>query len=224
MNDRSVGEPAVEAEAIEGDSLAETSGAARSGRPRDPALDRAILEATRNRLARDGYSNMTIGDIAADAGVSRPTIYRRWATKLELTVDALAYGFEALTQARPLPDLSQLPAREAFTEAVRWIDPRAINPDAMVFIGNFMGEASRTPELLRLLSQHSIEPRLAALEQVLGDLQQRGAVRTDIDVRTVASLCIGAYWAEFLRDGENEPLAEAVVATLWPSMTRSPAR
>jgi hypothetical protein len=93
----------------------------------------------------------------------------------------------------------------------------------MVFIGNFMGEASRTPELLRLLSQHGIEPRLATVEQVLGDLQRRGDVRTDIDVRTIAGLCLGAYFAEFLRDGENERLAEAVVATLWPSMTSSAA-
>lgn len=223
MNDRSVREQAFRAAAVEGDSLGVTSGTARTGRPRDPALDRAIIEATRNRLARDGYSNMTIGDIASDAGVSRPTIYRRWATKLELTVDALAYGFEALTHTRPLPDLSQLPAREAFTEAVRWIDPCAINPEAMVIIGNFMGEASRTPELLRLLSQHSIEPRLATVEQVLGDLQRRGDVRTDIDVRTIAGLCLGAYFAEFLRDGENGRLAEAVVATLWPIMTSSPA-
>ena len=63
------------------------------GRPRDPALDEAIILATRARLIRDGYSRMTLGDIAADAGVSRPTLYRRWDTKLDLVTDALDYGF-----------------------------------------------------------------------------------------------------------------------------------
>jgi AcrR family transcriptional regulator len=224
VNDQPATKQATEPDALEGDPSAQTSATARTGRPRDPALDRAILEATRTRLARDGYSNMTIGDIASDAGVSRPTIYRRWATKLELTVDALVYGFETLTQLRPLPDLSQLPAREAFTETVRWIDPGAINPNAMEFIGNFMGEASRTPQLLRLLSQHGIEPRLAALEQVLHHLQQRGDVRNDLDIHTIATLCLGAYCAQFLRNGENERLADTVVATLWPTMTPSPTR
>ena len=57
------------------------------GRPRDAALDEAIILATRERLVRDGYSRMTIGDIAADANVSRPTLYRRWATKFDLVVD-----------------------------------------------------------------------------------------------------------------------------------------
>ncbi|MEU4247984.1 helix-turn-helix domain-containing protein [Amycolatopsis sp. NPDC026612] len=54
------------------------------GRPRDAALDEAIILATRERLVRDGYSLMTIGDIAAEAKVSRPTLYRRWRTKFEL--------------------------------------------------------------------------------------------------------------------------------------------
>ncbi|MDT7669214.1 MAG: hypothetical protein QOC74_1997, partial [Pseudonocardiales bacterium] len=73
----------------------ETPAASRGGRPRDPALDEVIIRATRRRLVLDGYSAMTIADIATDAGVSRPTIYRRWAGKLELTIDALDYGFRA---------------------------------------------------------------------------------------------------------------------------------
>ncbi|WP_256966769.1 TetR/AcrR family transcriptional regulator [Streptomyces caniscabiei] len=51
---------------------------AAAGRPRDPAIEEAIIRATRRRLATDGYSSMTIGDIVADAGVTRPTVYRRW--------------------------------------------------------------------------------------------------------------------------------------------------
>ena len=72
---------------------ADTAGSRAGGRPRDPALDEAIILATRARLVQDGYSRMTIGDIAADAGVSRPTLYRRWSNKFELVTDALDYGF-----------------------------------------------------------------------------------------------------------------------------------
>src|SRR3954468_17445690 len=96
-----------------------TDGAASrpGGRPRDPALDEAIILATRARLVRDRYSRMTLGDIAADAGVSRPTLYRRWSTKLELVADALDYGFRKQRDLFDI-DLSRLSPREALVEAV----------------------------------------------------------------------------------------------------------
>src|SRR5436309_15618478 len=110
---------------------ADTAGSRAGGRPRDPALDEAIILATRARLVRDGYSRMTIGDIAADAGVTRPTLYRRWGTKFDLVVDALDYGFRRQRDMYTL-DLSELGPREALTEAVRRLDPAYFNPDAMV--------------------------------------------------------------------------------------------
>src|SRR3954469_22682493 len=96
----------------------ESAGSRAGGRPRDPALDEAIILATRDRLVRDGYSRMTIGDIAADAKVSRPTLYRRWSTKFDLVVDALDYGFRKQHDMYKL-DLSRMQPREALVEAVR---------------------------------------------------------------------------------------------------------
>src|SRR3569833_2078953 len=92
------------------------------GRPRDAALDEAIILAARERLVRDGYSLMTIGDIAADAGASRPTLYRRWRTKFDLVVDALDYGFRKQRDSATA-DLTGMAPREAFTDAVRRLDP-----------------------------------------------------------------------------------------------------
>src|SRR3954447_16757155 len=91
---------------------ADTAGPRAGGRPRDPALDQAIILATRARLVQDGYSRMTIGDIAADAGVSRPTLYRRWSTKFQLVAEALDYGFRRQRDSYSL-DLSRLEPREA---------------------------------------------------------------------------------------------------------------
>ncbi len=120
------------------------------GRPRDPRLDEAIILATRARLVRDGYSRMTLGDIAAEAGVSRPTLYRRWANKLDLVADALDYGFRRQRDLYDI-DISRLEPREALVEAVRRLDPAYFNPDAMVLMGNFAGEVSHTPELFEML-------------------------------------------------------------------------
>jgi AcrR family transcriptional regulator len=193
------------------------------GRPRDASLDDAIIQATRTRLVQDGYSRMTIGDIAADAGVSRPTLYRRWATKLDLVVDALDHGFRS-QRAMYKVDLSAMEPRDALVEAVRRLDPAYFNPDAMVLMGNFAGEALRTPSLLEILREHAVEPRVSLVETVLTRLQERGAVRGDVDRRTIATMCFGAYFAAFYRGDSKDAIPEAVVAALWPALAAKPKR
>ncbi|MEV0370043.1 TetR/AcrR family transcriptional regulator [Streptomyces sp. NPDC050636] len=72
----------------------------RTGRPRSAETDRAILDATRAALVDLGWGKLTMGDVAARAGVAKTTLYRRWANKNELVVDAVAVLFDELE----LPD------------------------------------------------------------------------------------------------------------------------
>jgi AcrR family transcriptional regulator len=208
--------------------LAETAEPhARGGRPRNPSLDEAIIIATRQRLTDDGYSRMSLGDIAADAGVSRPTLYRRWPGKFELVMDALDWGFAAQQASYPTDPLGDMAPRDAFLEAMRRLDPCYFNPDAIILQGNFMAEARRAPELLAMVSERAVQPRVRLLETVLKQLIERGHVRADLDVGTVATLCFGSFFGAFLRNGEEvDGLAERVVATLWPliSIVETPAR
>ena len=193
------------------------SGTRAGGRPRDPALDEAIILATRARLVQDGYSRMTLGDIAADAGVSRPTLYRRWDNKLDLVADALDYGFRKQRDQYDI-DISSLEPRAALVEAVRRLDPAYFNPDAMVLMGNFAGEIARTPELFEMLRKHAVEPRVTLVENVLSQLQERGAVSQDIDKHTIATMCFGSYFGAFYRGDSPESISEKVVAVIWPTI------
>lgn len=79
----------------------------RTGRPRSADADRAIMAATRAALAELGWGKLTLGDVAARAGVAKTTLYRRWAGKNELVVDAVAALFE---ERLDLPDLGSLRA------------------------------------------------------------------------------------------------------------------
>ncbi|MDQ1057404.1 AcrR family transcriptional regulator [Arthrobacter globiformis] len=195
----------------------------KGGRPRDPAVDEVIIKATRRRLVLDGYSKMTLGDVAADAGVTRPTLYRRWPGKFELVVDALDYGFREQRNTYPNLNLDELPPLEALTEAVRRLDPTYFNPDAMILMGNFMGETNRTPGLMAILTEHAVEPRVNLLERTLASLQDRGAVKQGIDKSTIASMCFGSYFAAFLRaDTDKAGLAEKVVRAIWPAIAANP--
>lgn len=78
----------------------------RTGRPRSAEADAAILAATRASLVELGWSKLTMGDVAHRAGVAKTTLYRRWANKNELVVDAVAVLFDALE----LPDRGSLAA------------------------------------------------------------------------------------------------------------------
>ncbi|MFI7503725.1 TetR/AcrR family transcriptional regulator [Streptomyces sp. NPDC049687] len=78
----------------------------RTGRPRSAAADAAILAATREALVELGWSKLTLGDVATRAGVAKTTLYRRWAGKNELVVDAVAELFAELE----LPDRGSLDA------------------------------------------------------------------------------------------------------------------
>lgn len=83
------------------------TGGGRTGRPRSADADRAILAATREALVELGWSKLTMGDVAARAGVAKTTLYRRWAGKSELVVDAVAALFDEHLE---LPDRGSLGA------------------------------------------------------------------------------------------------------------------
>jgi AcrR family transcriptional regulator len=65
------------------------------GRPRDPNIEPAVLESTRQLLGEEGFNAATVQEIARRSGTSAPAIYRRWPTRLALIEDA---AFSSLTE------------------------------------------------------------------------------------------------------------------------------
>ncbi|WP_309603510.1 TetR/AcrR family transcriptional regulator [Sphingomonas sp.] len=60
---------------------AEIVGRASGGRPRDPGKDKAILEAARDTFFERGFNRTAMEEVAARAGVSKVTLYKRFADK-----------------------------------------------------------------------------------------------------------------------------------------------
>src|SRR5688500_20115884 len=71
-----------------------------TGRPRDPQIDAAVLEATLAVLDEAGYGRLTIEEVARRAEATKPAIYRRWPTRQHLALAALA----ARLGESPVPD------------------------------------------------------------------------------------------------------------------------
>jgi AcrR family transcriptional regulator len=62
------------------------------GRRRGEELEHALLTAAWAELLEVGYSKLTMENVAARAGTSKPVIYRRWPTKAKLVIAALAHN------------------------------------------------------------------------------------------------------------------------------------
>ncbi|MDH6193452.1 AcrR family transcriptional regulator [Mycobacterium frederiksbergense] len=161
------------------------------GRPRDPRTQHDIMTATRQLLARDGYDQLSIEAIAREAGVSRPTIYRRWPSKAHLVFDA-AFGQPPDHALLSISGDFETDLR-AFTFAVLtfWRDP-VVEAASL----GILAERRRDPEL-HIRTQQLLDERTRGAFRVLVDSGvQQGKVRADIDVDTVYQTLIGtAFYA-----------------------------
>jgi AcrR family transcriptional regulator len=88
-------------------STTAAEGADHRGRPRrrGEVLYAAIFEAALAELAEVGYSHLAMERIAARAGASKMSLYRRWPNRAELVVAALVHQF---VQPEPAPDTGNL--------------------------------------------------------------------------------------------------------------------
>src|SRR5881394_2608290 len=112
------------------------------GRPRSEAIDERVLEAALAIMARDGYARMSIDAVAAEAGVARPTVYLRHASKAELATAALA----AYRQRERPDDTGD--TRADLNARLRHFRRGVERPNGMGMLGTVLAEETHTPELL----------------------------------------------------------------------------
>jgi AcrR family transcriptional regulator len=187
------------------------------GRPRAPDVDEAILEGALRLLAEQGYARMSLDGIAAAAGVSRPTLYRRWSSKADLAMAALARRIDA--ESRP-PATSS--TEKALVSVMRNLCSRLFRPNSMALVGTLLAEERQTPELIELFRARVFRRRAAMLRQVLERGRARGDVRADADLGAVIHMMIGSIYAQYL-SGEPRPkrwVERVVAATLGGIATR----
>ena len=167
-----------------------------SGRPRDPQTDRAILRATVELLAEVGYLDVSVAEVARRAGVSKPTVYRRWARKSQLVVEAL------VTQM--LPD-NATPSGSAGEELLalpeQLISTLTRTPLGRVLPG-LVAEMAADAELAHSYRELVIGPNRsrwrAAVERGIG----RGELASDTDVDLVLNALAGPLYFSLLITGD----------------------
>lgn len=186
----------------------------RPGRPRSGEAERRILDAALSHLAGQGYSRMSLDAIAAEAGASKPTIYRRWRSKADLATAAL----RTLQLSEPRVDTGSTPGDLA--GILSNFRRSLLRPNGMSLIGTVLAEESHTPELLALFRERLVKPRRRMIRDVLQRAKTRGELREDVDLSAAASMLVGAFYARYLASSTvPEDFAHKLVRLLWKGIS-----
>ena len=158
---------------------------------------------------------MSVDTIAAAAGTTKATIYKRWASKADLATAAVS----ALIEEETPPDTgSTLGDLLAYLEIFR---NRVEHNRGMGIIGALLAEQTHTPELLDLFRERVLLPRRTLIRRVLERADSRGEIRDDVDLDIAVSMLIGSYYAEYIT-GRHIPdtWAEQAVGILWSGIKK----
>jgi AcrR family transcriptional regulator len=200
-------------------TLQQTGRPNRGGRPRDPSRDGVIRAAILRLLAEVGYNALTMDAVAAEAGVGKATIYRRWRTKSDLVVDTIAEMSRADT---PTPDTGALAD-----------DLRVMLRSLVAVVNGPTGAAS-----LSLLSTLPHQPALAqafregplagwrsGLAEVWRRAEARGEVAPGTASSAVAQAASGLVVQRWLLTGEplDDDYVETVLDTVVLPLARAAA-
>jgi AcrR family transcriptional regulator len=162
-----------------------TAEPAKLGRKRDHTRDPEILDAALDVLADTGYDGMTIEMVANRAKAGKATLYRRWASKGELVIDAVACMKSADLDLDRLPDTGTLRG-----DLIAMIKPHSIEDGEkkLQIMAGLMSMLSRAPELADAANAAIVEPRAKANRVFLTRAIERGEIPADVDIDALSLL------------------------------------
>lgn len=164
------------------------------GRPRDPAIDRALLTTTLAEMAAHGFTGMSIDRISERAGIGKPAIYRRFADKAALAIAALA-----------LVTVGEGPAAtgdlvEDLTRQLLLANGNLESNGSVPLLGALLAERDRQPGLIAMYRERLFRPRAEKIVALLKDARARGELRADIDAEAASLLLLGFLAASYVAD------------------------
>ena len=172
-------------------------------RKRGQALETAILEAAFDELAEVGYANLTMERVAERARTGKASLYRRWPSRMELTLDAVRHS---------MPD----PASPADTGSLRGDVLAFLRQSAGMLAGpagqalrGLLGDALSDQERMRELRRRSHGTGVTAMTEIT----RRAVARGEIDPLTITPVRLEVAHSllrqRFLFDGA--PIADGAI-------------
>lgn len=161
-------------------------------------------------MADAGFAGMSMEQVAAKAGVPKPTVYRRWCSKADLATAALA----RLQASEPAPRAGS--ARAEIIAILASFRRNLLRPHGMAMLGALLVEEERHPDFIALFRSRIVEPRRRKLRAALQRGIARGEVRTGADLDVAGNFLVGSFYARYLTGSGIPPQwPRRIVAALW---------
>lgn len=158
------------------------------GRPRDAWIDREVLAVAVRHLAERGLVGLSVAGVAEEAGTSRPAVYRRWATKEELAIAAVA----SLAEIDP-----PVATGEPFADLVAELEHfrHCISAASSLPLAGVMLAEGTSEQVRAQYREHLVVPRRARLRACLQAGVDTGQLPADADLDIAGSILTGSWYA-----------------------------
>jgi AcrR family transcriptional regulator len=176
------------------------------GRPRSEESRQAILRSTLKLLKEAGFPQLSIEAIAADADVSKATVYRWWPTKAALVADAFSASAD---EELRFPNTGSV--RKDMSLQMRRV-VRVFRSQRGKVVAALLGGGQSDPELIAAFRERFLWPRRRQAYQTLQRGIDRGELPADIDMDLTLDSLYGPIYMRFLirHDELNEAFADAL--------------
>ncbi len=162
------------------------------GRPRDPALDAAILNAALELFISHGIAGMSIERVAKSAGVGKPTVYRRWSSRELLVANAIEAFIATGIRWPSRAEVDAVGAQELVRRNIDAAARTAADPTFRALAAQVYGSAVTHPLLMQTYWDHYILPRRKLAIAMLERAQAEGVVAADADLEVLVDMLAGA--------------------------------
>jgi len=156
------------------------AGGGRSARKR-----RAIMQAATALFLRDGYRSTSMDQIAADAAVSKQTVYKQFADKeqlfreivLEVTGNSEAIIADLTSVLRSSEINSAADLRTVLTDLARRYIDGVLRPNVLSLRRLIIAEAERFPDLARTYFEQAPSRGIDIIAEALRSYEKRGLLK-----------------------------------------------
>ena len=203
----------------------------RSGRPRRTETTSAILDAALELWMERGYHSVSIDAVAARAGVSKPTIYRRWPNRQQLLV-AVSQRFVPPGEVADLGSFRD--------EVAAFLRERADlygNAGIRRILASAVAASSEDEDFHRAI-QPFLDRFPAGMRTIIQRGIARGDVRADVDIELLTAMINGSFYfrsiiehkgldhraADFVADLVNTAVAPPTPDSQGPSTAATRGR